>query len=59
MSYIEDLPRAQFGEIKEEPDEVVAGTDADEKDDDAPASQMLIDMLGFDPDKVDDEGNDI
>lgn len=53
-NYIEDLPQANFGEVSEEPIDWRAD-DSEEPDDDedAPASEELIGLLGFDPDKED------
>jgi GNAT superfamily N-acetyltransferase len=52
--YIEGLPQVSFGEVSEEP--MAWRTDSVEEDDtdeDLPASEEVIEMLGFDPDKED------
>jgi hypothetical protein len=56
MSYIEDLPEVHFGSVEEKPLDWRAEKDSDEdNDDDLPATAALIDMLGFDPDELEEE----
>lgn len=54
MSYVKDLPEIHFGTVKEEPVDWRADKET-EDDEDAPASEALIEMLGFDPDKYQEE----
>ena len=56
--YIEDMPDVEFGDNQTEED-WRKNPDEDSDDSDAPASPDLIAMLGFDPDKIDEEGNDL
>ncbi|MFA5355296.1 MAG: hypothetical protein WC302_00960 [Candidatus Paceibacterota bacterium] len=52
--YIEDLPQANFGEVSGEPiDWRTDSVEEDDTDEDLPASEEIITMLGFDPDKED------
>jgi len=53
------LPDVHFGEAGEHADPHVDDDEiySDDEDDDAPASDELIDLLGFDPDE-DDESDD-
>jgi hypothetical protein len=59
MSYLDNLPDPHFGEINEKPVDWRAEAKDDKDEDGAPTSKTVITMLGFDPDKVDEEGNDI
>jgi len=54
MSYVGDLPQLHFGEVKEEPVDWRADKEPEE-DEDAPASEALIELLGFDPDKYEED----
>ena len=52
--YIEDLPQANFGEVSEQQENWRADSvEEDDTDEDLPASEEIITMLGFDPDKED------
>jgi hypothetical protein len=58
-SALPDLPTVTFGEIKEASLVVDWRADtADDPHDDTP-HDVLVAILGFDPDEVDDEGNDL
>jgi hypothetical protein len=57
MAYDNDLPEVHFGEANAKPIDWREFED-DDDDDDKPASQDLINMLGFDPDKEQVESND-
>ena len=51
--YIDDMPQVYFGEVSEK--KVDWRKEAkEEDDDDAPASDDVIAMLGFDPDELED-----
>lgn len=53
-----DLPNVSFGEAKEEPEDVEEldlEDGDDEQEEDEPASEELIELLGFNPDKEDTE----
>jgi hypothetical protein len=55
MSFIEDLPQAHFGSVNDKPVDWRASADEDEIDENAPASDDLIAMLGFNPDEYEEE----
>lgn len=55
MAFIDDLPQAEF-QGQEEAD--WRKDIEEEEDDDAPASEDLIEMIGFDPDDIEDVSTD-